>query len=375
METKIGVITYHSAYNFGSVLQAYATQESIEKIGYSVEIVNYRMKSQIKYYSMIHLNNGLKAFLKDLLHLPQIGKYITRKNRFEQFIEELNLTKEFNEPEEVDEADGMFDIFVSGSDQIWNKHSNELEESEWKYMYPYLLCFTNKKKVSYASSIVNMKDEELTYIVDKVKKFDKISFREKASCDRFKSLFGIESNEVLDPTLLLNSEEWGSKIGTIPEKMINKKYILYYALEGVKKTRKIMPKLQKMAKRKGCVLVVITPLSCFTYSKGVINAIDAGPKEFLGWIKGAELVITNSYHGTLFSVNLGTNFYTLQEKESTDNRIKGILLKLELEKRIISDVDSILYEKEEINFQDVWKKLDIYRKESIEFLKKALKYE
>lgn len=375
METKIGVITYHSAYNFGSVLQAYATQESIEKIGYSVEIVNYRMKSQIKYYSMIHLNNGLKAFLKDLLHLPQIGKYITRKNRFEQFIEELNLTKEFNEPEEVDEADGMFDIFVSGSDQIWNKHSNELEESEWKYMYPYLLCFTNKKKVSYASSIVNMKDEELTYIVDKVKKFDKISFREKASCDRFKSLFGIESNEVLDPTLLLNSEEWSSKIGTIPEKMINKKYILYYALEGVKKTRKIMPKLQKMAKRKGCVLVVITPLSCFTYSKGVINAIDAGPKEFLGWIKGAELVITNSYHGTLFSVNLGTNFYTLQEKESTDNRIKGILLKLELEKRIISDVDSILYEKEKINFQDVWKKLDIYRKESIEFLKKALKYE
>ena len=375
METKIGVITYHSAYNFGSVLQAYATQDSIEKIGYSVEIVNYRMKSQIKYYSMIHLNNGLKAFLKDLLHLPQIGKYITRKNRFEQFIEELNLTKEFNEPEEVDEADGMFDIFVSGSDQIWNKHSNELEESEWKYMYPYLLCFTNKKKVSYASSIVNMKDEELTYIVDKVKKFDKISFREKASCDRFKSLFGIESNEVLDPTLLLNSEEWSSKIGTIPEKMINKKYILYYALEGVKKTRKIMPKLQKMAKRKGCVLVVITPLSCFTYSKGVINAIDAGPKEFLGWIKGAELVITNSYHGTLFSVNLGTNFYTLQEKESTDNRIKGILLKLELEKRIISDVDSILYEKEEINFQDVRKKLDIYRKESIEFLKKALKYE
>ena len=375
METKIGVITYHSAYNFGSVLQAYATQESIEKIGYSVEIVNYRMKSQIKYYSMIHLNNGLKAFLKDLLHLPQIGKYITRKNRFEQFIEELNLTKEFNEPEEVDEADGMFDIFVSGSDQIWNKHSNELEESEWKYMYPYLLCFTNKKKVSYASSIVNMKDEELTYIVDKVKKFDKISFREKASCDRFKSLFAIESNEVLDATLLLNSEAWSSKIGTIPEKMINKKYILYYALEGVKKTRKIMPKLQKMAKRKGCVLVVITPLSCFTYSKGVINAIDAGPKEFLGWIKGAELVITNSYHGTLFSVNLGTNFYTLQEKESTDNRIKGILLKLELEKRIISDVDSILYEKEEINFQDVWKKLDIYRKESIEFLKKALKYE
>ena len=90
METKIGVITYHSAYNFGSVLQAYATQESIEKIGYSVEIVNYRMKSQIKYYSMIHLNNGLKAFLKDLLHLPQIGKYITRKNRFEQFIEEFN---------------------------------------------------------------------------------------------------------------------------------------------------------------------------------------------------------------------------------------------------------------------------------------------
>ena len=86
MEKKVGVITYHSAYNFGSVLQAYATQKVVQELGYEVKIINYRMQSQFQYYSMLHFNYGIKTFLKDLLHLPQLNKYITRKKRFEQFI-------------------------------------------------------------------------------------------------------------------------------------------------------------------------------------------------------------------------------------------------------------------------------------------------
>lgn len=76
---KIGIITYHSAYNFGSVLQAYATQQILETLGYEATILNYRMKSQYEYYSIIHTKQGLKSFLKDMLHLPQIKQYIDRK--------------------------------------------------------------------------------------------------------------------------------------------------------------------------------------------------------------------------------------------------------------------------------------------------------
>ena len=372
MEKKVGVITYHSAYNFGSVLQAYATQKVVQELGYEVKIINYRMQSQFQYYSMLHFNYGIKTFLKDLLHLPQLNKYITRKKRFEQFISGMNLTKEFREPEEIYEVIEKIDIFISGSDQIWNKHSNELYCVDWKYMNPYLLSFTNKRKISYASSIVNMSDDELKYIVDKIKDFDKISFREASSCKRFKELFNIESQAVIDPTLLLDHKKWECEVGKIPNDLKQKKYILYYALEGIKKTRLIIPKLKEIAEKYSCKLVVITPLSGFSYGKGIINAIDAGPREFLGLIKNADLVLTNSYHGTLFSVNLGTDFYTLQETESKDLRIKSILSILGLKNRIISEIDEIPDEVEKINFSPVWEKLNFYRIESIEFLKRAL---
>ena len=172
MKKKIGIITYHSAYNFGSVLQAYATQKILETLGYEATILNYRMKSQYEYYSIIHIKQGLKSFLKDLLHIPQIKQYIARKNRFEKFISSLNLTHEFAEPDEAKHFENQFDIFISGSDQIWNKHSNELDSVDWSYMDPYLLTFTNKKKISYASSIVNMTSDELKMIASKIAVFD-----------------------------------------------------------------------------------------------------------------------------------------------------------------------------------------------------------
>lgn len=375
MRKKVGIITYHSAYNFGSVFQAYATQKMIQELDYEAKIINYRMKSQYEYYSILHLNQGIKTFLKDLLHLPQINKYITRKKRFEQFISEMNLTKEFREPEEIQEVSKEFDIFISGSDQIWNKHSNELSSVDWKYMDPYLLSFTTKPKISYASSIVNMTDQELEYIEKKVKNFNKISFREPSSCSRFKELFDIDSESVLDPTLLLDHKKWECKVGNIPDSLEKEKYILYYALEGIKKTRVVIPKLKKFAQIQKCKLVVITPLSGFYYGDGVINAIDAGPKEFLGLIKNADLVLTNSYHGTLFSVNLGTNFYTLQEMGSKDSRIRSILSILGLENRILSKIDEIPEKIDGIDFDSVWEKLNSYRTESIDFLKKALEDE
>ena len=118
MGKNVGIITYHSAYNFGSVLQAYATEKAIESWGYNAQIINYRMQSQYDYYSILHTKRGVKGFIKDMLHLPQMGQYIQRKRRFEAFISQMNLTEEFREPDEALAYTTAFDVFISGSDQI-----------------------------------------------------------------------------------------------------------------------------------------------------------------------------------------------------------------------------------------------------------------
>lgn len=372
MGKNVGIITYHSAYNFGSVLQAYATEKAIESLGYNAQILNYRMQSQYDYYSMLHTNRGVKGFIKDLLHLPQMGQYIQRKRRFEAFISQMNLTEEFRESDEALAYTTAFDVFISGSDQIWNKHSNELISVDWKYMDPYLLTFTSQKKVSYASSIVNMTTEELKRISDKIKEFDSISFREPESCNRLLQTAGIQSDFVLDPTLLLRKQDWEKVTGELPAEVKDKRYILYYALEGVKKTNAIMPALRQFAKRRDCALVMITPLSFSMNGKNVYNMIGAGPAEFLSLICHAELVLTNSYHGTLFSVNLGVPFYTLRPSDSKDNRIPSILSLLKLENRIVTSLNDIPDGISKVDFGEAWKHREIYRDKSILYLKKAI---
>ena len=372
MRKNVGIITYHSAYNFGSVLQAYATERAIESLGYHAKILNYRMQSQYDYYSMLHTNRGVKGFIKDLLHLPQMGQYLQRKRRFEAFISQMNLTEEFREPDEARVYSTAFDVFVSGSDQIWNKHSNELNSVDWKYMDPYLLTFTSKEKVSYASSIVNMTTEELKKIADKIKEFDSVSFREPESCNRLLQTVGIQSHFVLDPTLLLRRQDWETVTGELPAEVKDKRYILYYALEGVKKTNAIMPELRQFTERRDCALVMITPLSFSMNGKNVYNMIGAGPAEFLSLICHAELVLTNSYHGTLFSINLGVPFYTLRSSDSKDNRIPSILSLLKLENRIVTSLNDIPDGISKVNFGEALNYREIYRDKSILYLKKAI---
>lgn len=369
---KIGMVTYHSAYNFGSVLQAYATQKVLEDLGYYARILNYRMKSQDEYYGIIHIHSGIKNFLRDLVRIPFVLSYIRRKHRFEKFISNLDLTEKFSEPENAKDFSNSFDIFISGSDQVWNKHSNELKFVDWKYMYPYLLDFTEKKKISYASSIVNMTDGELKQISDKIKSFNAVSFREASSCERIFKLTGMQSEFVLDPTLLLTKQDWNNIVGKLPSKLKGKKYVLYYALEGIRDTNTNFLKLRRFARQHGYVIAMITPLSSCICDKYVYNMLGAGPAEFLSLINNAEMVITNSYHGTLFSINFEVDFYTLRKLDSTDNRISEVLSLFGLDDRIITNLDEIPYKLSKIDFSTAFRQRKIYTHKSVLYLRKAL---
>ena len=373
LSKKIGLITYHAPYNFGSALQAYATQEKVHDLGYEIEILNYRMTSQKKAYSLIRTNAGTKTFLVDLSQFPVYSKKKLSAQRFEKFIASyLNLTDEFAEPENFIDLARRYDVMISGSDQIWNKESNELAFADWKYMMPYLLDGFSGKKISYASSIGHMSEEDLRYISPYLNSFDHIAMREKCSTDRISSLVDNKIETVLDPTLLLTKQEWCNKLGI---KKINKvrPYILFYSLAGIRPWRRGEELLKQYA-LKGYQIRYITPFFSYPYfNSNFINSLSYGPLEFLKAIYNAEVVITDSFHGTVFSINMGKNFFSINGAMASDFRKTEILNKLGLMSRSITwDAKYEEMDQGEIDYKAVNEKLEGLREDSIEYLKNAI---
>lgn len=367
---KVGLITYHSAYNFGSVLQAYATESVLNQLGCETVVLNYRIPFQKKFYGLLGYGEGIiKAPIKKLLMLPQLSKRIIRKNKYEKFISKMNLSKEINCPYEFNNNFKDFDLFVSGSDQIWNLHSNEFINSGKEYMDPYLLSFTNKRKVSYASSIVNMTDDELLSIKDKLEKFDYISCREQLAVERLNQIITKKASKVIDPTLLLTSETWGK---LAQSNKIEKNYILYYSLKGFRNIRKDLIKLSNLSEKYDMQVIALTPLAPVVHQKNVINFTDAGPVDFLTLIKNSSLVVTDSYHGMLFSINFRKEFYYLKNVPGANFvRTDDVLSLLDLNSRIIKDVNLINIDNK-VNYDDTNQKLPVLREESINYLKNAI---
>lgn len=338
---NVGIITYHAAYNYGSALQAYATLAAVKKYGIDAKIINYRPDEQKKFYQcIIRTNYGLKTFIKDFQMYPVRKDRKLRMERFEQFFRDYyELTEEVNVPEKVGECFKQFDMLISGSDQILNKHSCELEHVQWEYMNPYLLKGFTGKKITYASSIANMSDQELDFIAHELKDFQSISLREPSSVKRLSSLLGRKIPFVSDPTFLLNAQEWASVIGIVENQ---EDYILYYSLESIIMQKQRLMELKRLAESQKCKIVIVTPFSapfskdsCFEYH------YEYGPKEFLNMLANAKMVITDSYHGTILSVNLGKSIYSLCKNVGSEFRKTDILKFLGLEDRIIGSISEI----------------------------------
>lgn len=368
---RVGIITYHSAYNFGSVLQAYATQQIVNKIGCKAEIINYRMDSQKEFYAYIHHVNNFKSFIKYMMTFGKRKALKRRAIRFEEFIKEnLNLTDEFSGPEEAYVYSETFDIYISGSDQIWNKHSNELKNVDLKYMDPYFLTFTKKHKISYASSVVNMTDSELLYVAKKIKDFSHISCREQDSADKIAKLINRNVETVLDPTLLLSNFDW-EKI-MCRTKIEGKPYLLLYTLATNNHLLKILGEAKKKAREYDLQLVVLAPLATAAPNIYRVKFIrDAGPKEFMRLVYDSKYIITDSYHGTLFSINFQKQFFSMNSLEKSDNRVYQILDRLNLRSRIINYIMDANFT-HELDYSKPMYKLEEYKNESISYLRRSL---
>ena len=372
---NLGLITYHSAYNFGSAMQAYATQNTLAYLDHQVDLINYRMEEQYRFYrSLYRTSYGVKTWIKDLFLIPCHNGRLQRIDRFEKFfVDYFTLTSEVKDPEVVAEQCQQYDAIISGSDQIWNKHSCELEHNDWRYMEPYLLKGFNGRKISYASSVGNMTDEELQRILPELRSFDALSFRESSSAEKMTELLSRPVETVLDPTFLLTKDDWISNLKL--RKNDNERYILVYSLGGPKQLLKLLPVISKLAKKRDCKAKIVTPFAYLPYpGKHIEYHLEYGPIEFLNALYNAEAVVTDSYHGTVLSVNFGKDFYSVCKSGGSEFRKTDILDRLGLHERIVYDVSTIPELcLSPIDYAAVYDKLDELRQHSLNYLKTALK--
>lgn len=332
---RVGIITIVRVNNYGAELQAYATQEALRKQGYDAEIIDYlfyknkghkRTKSSRPTFKMPlkkHMAEWLYPKLARLKALLQRNKLMkVRAENFEKFHQaNTHFSQTYHSYDELLSTSIEYDAYVVGSDQVWNP-------GVYSSLDPYFLKFApkGKRKLSYASSIglSELPVHTHQYYHEVLEGLDAISVREEQAVDLVKQVSGRDAQWVLDPTLLLNAEEW-QKVAKMPQD-IREKYILLYELTPC-------PHLKTLAKHiaeiKGCKVVRITKDANRVESDSdVINVMDAGPAEFIGLFHNAEFVVTNSFHGTAFSINFNRPFYVVTPARKNNNSRQQSILRL-----------------------------------------------
>lgn len=360
-----GIMTFHGARNYGAVLQAYALQQFLLSIGSECRIIDYVSEPLRDYTGLYSRRNGWKSMIKNLLMLRYHRRRTARDTKFEEFINKfLVLTMEhFTDEKEMQGLQGQVDIYVVGSDQVWNTTKVETDTA-------YFLDFADEKskKIAYAVSLGGAETGDLEPYVNLIKRFDFISCREQRGAGILSKLTGRSVKTVLDPTLLVDDAVWERMTASLPSLYHN--YIFYYSLDGFDKRKNNVEELQELGRRLGKKVIALTPE---WPKREFFNVIDAGPMDFLNLIRNADLVCTNSFHGTAFSIAFRKNFYVLDKYDGRDDRKTDLLQQLHLEDRMIKGVEKvreIIFS--EIDYKKAGQIMDGLRWESNQILTSAI---
>ncbi|AEE91894.1 conserved protein of unknown function [Tepidanaerobacter acetatoxydans Re1] len=360
MVKKIGIVTwYDRGYNYGSTLQAYASQIILQKMGYSSEFINFNPERQ-------KISKRIKEILKRIyLYLFDRNVYETWKKMDDWIKSHLIISEKYDSYEQLKSKSLKYDAVICGSDQIWNNSSGEINP------FYYLQFINESKRIAYAPSIArDYIDKNLQSVFcDYVKGIKYLSIRETQGAELIKNITGRDAKVVLDPTLLVDKHEWENKLSDDYE-LKNKMYIFCYLLTKNDKHYKIIAELSNKLN-----IEVITPTLLNRYDKTSKN-VDFF--EFLNLIRYADYVVTDSFHGVAFSLNFCKQFAVFKRfpdsyKETQNSRIYSILNEFGLNDRLVTDNNSLeLIIKKNINYEDINIKLKRKREDSLQYLRSSL---
>ncbi|TPF78574.1 MULTISPECIES: polysaccharide pyruvyl transferase family protein [unclassified Bifidobacterium] len=328
--TSVGLITYHAAHNNGSFLQAYATQKKIRQLGVQCDVIDFSTPLQQYIYAVYKPIRGPKDIVKNAYALLHHRLIQQRHDDFEHLIHSaLSLTPHsYSDPSQMRGLEHEYDIFVSGSDQIWNMDA-------WDYSDAYFLNFVhNKPKVSYASSmgghILDKRGDKQLAVKYRALLADyrAISVRERSAQDYLNDVIDQPVTQVIDPTLLLKQHDYDDI--TAP-RLVNEPYIFYYAIDSIERNDSAARAVQEYAASKGLpVYVMFTGNKSFGLKKYGFHLLEAAaPNHYLSLIKHADHVLTASFHGTAFSILFEKQFHVVRGmhngKVNMDDRMSSLL--------------------------------------------------
>ena len=328
---RVGILTFHRANNYGALLQAYALKFFLLKMKYNAKIINYlsySIENEYKFFS--HFENfGMKWIINKCIKLLLLPFICYCNFKFKNFRKQfLTDTIEFFD-KDLEKQKNEFDLVITGSDQVFNIRKTNFDKS-------YFLDFVKVKDkcFSYAASFgleyESLTEEEKIFIKQNLQNFNCLSLREQEGLNIVKKLSNIKAEIHIDPTLLLNREDW-IKISKIPKE---KNFVLIYLINS---NNKIIEYANKLAKSKNLKIKIIT-----SKIKELIlnrNTFVSSPQEWLGYFLNAKYIVTNSFHGLAFSINFNKQFFVdFIPNNKLNSRIENLLSLTNLKDRLIDNI-------------------------------------
>ena len=394
MNKKIGILTFHWANHFGAILQAWALNRLLINMGYEAEIINFLprlalLHSQVLKPSKLakkHLVRSNSIFrgirriaVEPIRYIYNLREIIHKDALFNHFRKHFMRvsSKAIDSINELKQKCLEYDICLVGSDQVWNP--DFLIHSDFAYLLPFRLG--QVKKIAFSASIAT---EDVPPTILKLYKatlsdFSFISLREKTHCRLLSLLLRRKVYSTLDPTLLVNRESY--------ESIMNKdmslpydKYILVYnlglsVLPLAKKVANIVKLPTIIYHKPQGIKQIIRKYPFSEYFKTAPSFPLEGPREFLVLLENAELVITDSFHGTALSILFEKPFIAVITNPEKKSRIINLLELFELEKRLFTPkktpIEEVIHEG--VNFTHIRKILNTARRDSLKLLTIALK--
>ena len=361
---RIDTITCHDCYNFGASLQAFALQNYLESQGHNVRIIDYKPDYFSQHFKLSIIANPIydRPLIRQLYLIAKLpGRILALKQKkvFDAFTSQyLKLTKRYNSYEELKSDAPEADIYIAGSDQIWNTLFNNGRDPAFYLDFGQ----SSTKRISYAASFAT-KDIAPTYkefVSQELTNFDAVSIREKISLPLLRELGRKDGVSVCDPVFLLSEKEWSQISQRGKSINLTKDYILVYLTD---KSDTIMDIAWKLSRDTGWEIIILGPASK-RYKHRCIRNI--GPLEFVFLISKANFVISNSFHATAFSLIFKKNFCVVNRTESINERMISILDEFGLSHRIVSGYNPVILK--DIDYSTIISRLDSLIVKSKEWL-------
>ena len=329
-------MTFHDSHNCGSMLQAYALQHYIiESLGISNEIIDYSNICQRRMYAVLFKPSNIKELMRNILNILYLGKLIKHKNDYVKFSNKylIKSNKKYSSREELMREKFDYTHLLAGSDQVWNVHAKDYDDS-------YMLAFASDvRKIAYAVSLggTNFSQESMVNEYTRlINDFSDISVREKNAQLWIQPLYKNGTVEIcVDPTLLLAKEDW---LPLANKREVNQKYIFWYAMTYKKDVLQVVKAISKKTNLPVYIIDAKEWSRRGLFLHGIKLAKDGGPSSFLSLVKNAELVLTSSFHGTIFSYIFEKKFWyiRLNDKPTQDDRASFLLSQLGLSDRYVT---------------------------------------